>query len=396
MRSFRFTRILVYLAVVAAIAVPVAMAFGFDDTVNPPDGVQGTPYSFQFKGRAGCPPYEFVHTVGPLPPGLSLSSSGLLSGTPTTAGSFSFWIEMHDLGCTNTPGNSCPPNGISCSTPSQRPFTVEITAKLTVSTASPLPNGGVGVPYSLKLTADGGGSQTWSLVAGALPAGLSLGADGTISGTPTAALTAPVDFTVKVTDGSRTDTKTLRLDVVTPVAVTAPTVPATEIGHVVKPTTLVATGGRAPYTWAVTGNPSWLTFDPATAAFTGTPDAPGSFPFQATVKDVYGTTANVNVLVVVKAKLAVTTARLPVSKVGKLFRAVLHTNGGVVPISWKTTSGKFPVGIRLDRKTGVLSGKPQKAGTFPLTFTARDVLGETSEVSLVLTVNPAKKAKKKK
>ena len=57
MRSIRFTRVLICLAIVAAIAVPVALAFGFDDGVNPPGGTVGTPYSFQFKGRNGCPPY---------------------------------------------------------------------------------------------------------------------------------------------------------------------------------------------------------------------------------------------------------------------------------------------------------------------------------------------------
>ena len=168
----------------------------------------------------------------------------------------------------------------------------------------------------------------------------------------------------------------------TPLAATAPTIPASEVGHLLKPTTLAATGGRAPYTWALVSGPAWLPFDPATASFTGTPDAAGSFPLQLTVKDVYGATATLNVLVAVKAKLALKTARLPVTKVGKLFSATLHTNGGVGPFSWKVTSGKFPVGIRLNRTTGVLSGKAQKAGTFPLTFTVTDTLGETSEVSL--------------
>ena len=71
--------------IVAAIAVPVALAFGFDDGVNPPGGTVGTPYSFQFKGRNGCPPYTFVLKSGALPPGLSVDSGGTVSGTPTEA-----------------------------------------------------------------------------------------------------------------------------------------------------------------------------------------------------------------------------------------------------------------------------------------------------------------------
>jgi hypothetical protein len=379
----RITRVFAVCAVVAAIAVPVALAFGFVDGKVPPSGIVGTPYGYQFVGSNGCPPNEYVIKSGSLPDGLSLSSSGLISGTPTTPGSFLFWAELHDKGC-------CGP-AVSCSTPSQRPFRIDIAAKLTVTTASPLAPLMVGVPYSLKLTADGGGSQSWSIASGVLPAGLGLSADGTLSGTPTTATPDPVDITVKVTDGPRTDTKTLRIEVVTPLAATTPTIPASEVGHALKPTTLGATGGRAPYTWALVSNPAWIVFDPGTVSFTGTPDAAGSFPVQLTVKDVYGTTVAVNLLVAVKAKVVVKTVRLPITKVGKLFSATLRTAGGVTPFSWKVTSGKFPVGIRLNRTTGVLSGKAQKAGTFPLTFTVKDALGETSEASLVLTVNKKKK-----
>jgi len=252
MRSKRLTRVVIYLAVVAAVAVPVAMAFGFDDSVHPPSGIVGTPYDFTFVARNGCPPYEFVKQNGSLPTGLSLSSSGRITGTPTQAGSFSFWVELHDLGCSGFPGNTCPPNGISCSAPSQRPFTIDIAAKLTV-TSDNLAPATVGVPYSVKLAASGGGTLTWSIASGTLPAGITLAADGTLAGTPTAATPDPVSFSVKVTDGTRTDTKTLKLDVVTPLAATEPVFAPAEVGHVLKPTTLTATGGRGPYTWAIVG-----------------------------------------------------------------------------------------------------------------------------------------------
>lgn len=376
----RITRVLAVCLAVAAIAVPVAMAFGFNDSSHPPDGIVGTPYSYEFLGRNGCPPFTFSVKSGSLPPGLSLSSSGPVTGTPTTEGSYFFWMQLDD---------------ICGSVAAQRPFTINIVAKLTVTTGSPLAPAAVGVPYAVKLTADGGGSQTWSLASGSLPTGLALAADGTISGTPTEATSAPVSFVVKVTDDARSDTKTLVLDVVTPLAVTAATLPTTEVGHALKPATVAATGGRAPYAWSLVGAPVWLTIDPASGAINGTPTAAGSFPLQVSAKDAYGTTATLNLSVVVNAKVAGKTTRLPVTKVGHLFRATLRTTGGVGPFSWKVTSGKFPVGIRLDRKTGVLSGMARKAGTFPLTFAVTDALGETSEVELTLTVNPVAKKKKK-
>src|SRR6476661_2684311 len=117
----RFTRILVVLAAVAAIGAPAAQAFGFDDGVNPTGGTVGTPYDFTFKGRNGCPPYIFVLVSGGLPPGLSMDSNGHVTGTPTQAGDFSFWLELRDTGCV---GGSCPPVGKSCSAASQRPFTI--------------------------------------------------------------------------------------------------------------------------------------------------------------------------------------------------------------------------------------------------------------------------------
>ena len=228
------------------------------------------------------------------------------------------------------------------------------------------------------------------------PAGIALAADGTLAGTATADSTAPVPFTVKVTDGSRIDTKSLSLDVVTPLAVTQPTFPSAEVGHDLKPVKLAVTGGRQPYTWAVANNaalPDGVTLSPD-GTISGTPTAPGSLSLPVSVTDSYGTVATLSLALVVKAKVTVKTLKLPITKVGKLYRATLRTNGGVVPFTWKVTAGKFPIGIRLDRKTGVLSGKPQKAGVFPLTFSVTDSLGETSSVSLKLTVIALKKHKK--
>jgi hypothetical protein len=383
----RFTRVLAVFAVIAAIAVPVALAFGFDDSVNPPGGTVGTPYSFQFKARNGCTPYSFSMASGALPPGLSMDSGGTVSGTPTTAGAFDFWVDVRQEGC------GCPPTQDSCH--SQRPFTINIAARLTVTSASPLAPATVGVPYSVKLSADGGGSLTWSIASGVVPTGLTLATDGTLSGTPTQATPSPASFVVGVTDGTRSDTKTLVLDVVTPLAATAPTFADAEVGQALKPATVTATGGRSPYTWVLTGStPPGVTFDPTTGSISGTPTAAGSFPIQLSVKDVYGTTATLNPVLIVKAKVSVKTLKLPPTKVGKTYRALLRTAGGVGPFTWKVTSGRFPIGIRLDRKTGVLSGKTGQAGTFPLKFTVTDALGATSEASLQLTVAP-KKAKKK-
>src|SRR5206468_1926382 len=99
------------------------------------------------------------------------STAGALSGTPTSSGTFNFTALLTDsAGATATKGFA---------------ITV-VTPPLTITTASPLTAGTVGAAYSQTLVAIGGTAPySWSLISGDLPGGLSLGANGTLSGTPT-------------------------------------------------------------------------------------------------------------------------------------------------------------------------------------------------------------------
>ncbi len=75
-------------------------------TVNPatlPNGDAGTPYNQTITATGGAAPYGFTVSAGALPPGLSLSSAGILSGTPSSGGTFGFTIKATDNnGCMGT------------------------------------------------------------------------------------------------------------------------------------------------------------------------------------------------------------------------------------------------------------------------------------------------------
>jgi hypothetical protein len=203
-------------------------------TPSTPPAVVGVSYLFGLTASGGGSQTCAV-TSGQLPGGLALSSNGVLSGTPTTAGSFTFTVTVSD----GTRSNS-------------KQFTLPVLPALSISTPS-TPPATVGSAYSLGLVACGGGSQTWSVTAGQLPAGLTLGSNGVLSGTPTAAGTST--FTVTVSDGTRSNSKQFTLAVRDPLAITAPLeLPWAEVGQL-KPTRVAftATGGSGTNTWALQG-----------------------------------------------------------------------------------------------------------------------------------------------
>ena len=79
------------------IIVPAALGLGFqDESLLTPTGIVGKPYSHRLNGRAGSPPYHFKIDSGTLPPGVTLSTNGLISGIPTASGNYKIWANLGD------------------------------------------------------------------------------------------------------------------------------------------------------------------------------------------------------------------------------------------------------------------------------------------------------------
>jgi hypothetical protein len=240
----------------------------------------GAAYNATIVATGGTGPYTFT-VVAPdtLPAGLSLSAAGAVTGTSgADARSEVFVVQVSD-------------SSVPLLTDAN---TYEIDVTLDITTTA-LPDAVGGEPYSASIEAEGGLLPlTWSLTAGALPAGLG-GPDpatGEISGTPDAVCVATATaLTVQVTDTdtpAQTDTQGAIGLAVVPAAldITSSALPNGTLNTAYNASVQVS-GGVPPYSFAVTAGalPNQLSINAATGQITGTPDTLESQAFDVTVTD---------------------------------------------------------------------------------------------------------------
>jgi hypothetical protein len=150
-----------------------------------PPAVINVPYSTTLTSTGGKGPFTWALASGTLPPGITLSAGGVISGTPNTLGSTTFKVSVTD--------SQTPTAAVDVASK-----TIQVNPTLSITTSS-LTAGAIGVPYSASLAASGGvAPYTWSITSGSLPAGLTLSSSGAISGTPSNQETQ--SFTVQVSD----------------------------------------------------------------------------------------------------------------------------------------------------------------------------------------------------
>jgi hypothetical protein len=377
----RVLRIAVLAALCFAVTASNASALDIEADVQPPPGEVGTPYEFEFAADEGCVPYRFSYLNGTVPPGLEITTGGKLRGTPTQTGTFSFWVALDD--------NSGPTNPY-CKVPSvqsQGEFTMIVMPDLAVSTTS-LPAATPGKPYSVQLeytNPEAGWPVVWDVTEGSLPTGLQLSESGLISGTPTGPDVKT--FVVRAREPFRRfGERELTLRVVAALQGSASLSP----GEVALPYagSIIASGGAPPRTYSIASGrlPAGLALDAAAGAVKGIPQADGAFTLTFAVTDSAGQRITVPASLRIASQLSIMTARLPSATVGATYRARLASGGGLAPTQWRLVRGSLPRGIRLDARTGVLSGTTRAAGVFRLSLEVRDRLGARSTKALRLTI----------
>jgi len=398
--------------VVVAIAVTGASAADFETDNGPcretpgnaalvrcPNALVGEEYEVEIESEegSGCSPsYDYIVIADgtTLPPGLTMTRDGLISGVPTRAGFWRFWLHNHDIPFWEGGPGWCIRDDVS-----EREFSIYVDPVLEIENAT-VKGATIGQPYSERFTAKRvvslnppTGSEApakWSVQGGALPPGLALSEQGLLTGTPTTE--GNYHFVVKAQDGNPWDVKEYRLSVRQPVRVTSPFGPArppsSEVGLRLEKT-FTATGGSGTYTWALASGalPAGVALDATRGAIAGTPQAAGVFAFNVTATDSEGRVATSAAALTVAPRLTIRTLRLKPAKVATTYRIKLATVGGVQPVKWSIVSGKLPPGLKLSQKTGAITGTPRQSGRFRLTLGARDALGAKSQRTLRLVVN---------
>ena len=355
-------------------------------TVNNPANGNGTANSafsetFTNTGAIGTTTYSLAS--GTLPAGLTLAANGTLSGTPTQTGSFPITVTATDAnGCTGTSGT----------------YTIVIGCQTITVTNPSNVNGTINAPFSETFTQTGAIGTAVFTTGSTLPAGLTLGTNGVLSGTPTETGTFPI--VVTVTDANACTGNSATYNLVIACQTITVTNPSNENGTVGSPfsETFTQSGVLGTPTWSTSSTlPAGITLDPGTGVLSGTPMEAGNFPITVTVTDSSNSctgTSSTYTLVIACQTITVNNPANADGTVGSAFSETFTQTGGIGTVTYSTSS-TLPAGITLDSSTGVLSGTPTEDGSFPIVVVATDSNGCTGTsatynlniVCQVITVN---------
>jgi hypothetical protein len=333
-----------------------------------PAATRTVAYSRALTTQYGKAPVTWA-AVSALPGGLSLSSDGVLSGTPTVDGSFAITLRATDaLGVTADHAQT-------------------LTIYPVVAVSGNAGNGTTTVSFSYTYSRSGGnGSYAWSIVSGALPNGLSLNSSGQIVGTPTVAGT--FNFTVRATSAG--DTADLPDSIVIAAFPSFTTSYPRGTRNRAYSGTVAASGGHTPRTFSlVSGSlPPGLSLNTSTGAITGTPTANATYSFTVRMTDALGNIVNRAASIAIAPPLSISGSYATPDKEDTSYSSTVSATGGWSPYSFARISGTLPPGTTL-ASNGTLSGTPNTAGTYNFTVRATDADGNTADKAMTVVIQPA-------
>jgi trimeric autotransporter adhesin len=399
-----------------------------------PTGVVGTAFNQTLAAAGGQSPYCYAVSAGSLPPGLVLSASGVLSGTPTAAVTAVFTLTATAAnGCTGsleysltvfatTPVSSIAANtsGLAISTAHpcvSVPFeftrgeaiparaasvTFQLDASRLALCSTPAASIHFGTWLSaftnktLQIVANGSGSYTVDLSLTGTPCGVTDGGQlftvdlQSVAGDGTGAITVT---SVRVRDCDNVAVPVLPGAPTTLLIHNAPLVvlPATlpdAATHVAYSQPFSAVGGTAPLTFTIaTGAlPPGMTLSPA-GVLAGTPAAFGMFRFTVNLSDAYEIPGSRACSLLVQCTpLAVQPAGLLDGSLGTPYSATITSANAVGTLAWTLLAGELPEGLVLDSETGGLTGTPTTAGTSVFTIGVTEPSGCSGSATYALTI----------
>ncbi|MGH9719623.1 MAG: putative Ig domain-containing protein, partial [Bryobacteraceae bacterium] len=326
-----------------------------------PNGSVNIPYSQQFSATGANGAVTWTRTQGAFPAGMALNeTTGVLSGAPAAGGTFNFTIRATDTA--NAFG--------------ERQYSLSITGgNPPVIVTLALPGGVVGSAYTVVVEATGGtGIRSWSVPPNTLPPGLLLNpANGAITGFPAAPGT--FTFTITVTDalqasGSRQFTVSVSQS-------------ATRIISSISPS--VTTAGAPSFTLTINGSnfsasdivlfggqPIAATFVNSTRFLAVAPAALLTQPGIVNVTVFGGPADQPTIGFLINPKPSIQTTSLAGGRVGTPYSQSVAVSGGTGPFRWTVIQGTIPPGLTLNDLTGVISGIPATAGSYPITLAVND------------------------
>lgn len=329
-------------------------------------------YAAQLAATGGLLPYVFRVEQGTLPDGISLSPAGRLSGVAGSPGLFSLTFAVTDA--------------------AQARATAELTLRvlpdpLEVVTRS-LPSARENVAYDHPLTAKGGvRPYTWRISAGTSAPGLTLDAEGHLTGVPTTP--GEFDFTLTLSDSANASVEQalhLVVNAANPMILND-SLPKATAGSPYE-ATLIAEGGNAPYVWSITSGvlPAGLVLAPEGIIF-GTPTETGDFTPTVRVLDARARSEVKELPLRVIEPLRIVTPALATVIRNRPYQQTLQAEGGEPPYAWTLDAGaQLPAGINFDL-SGRFSGTTVEVGEYPLLVRVHDQDGAMRSTQYTLRVS---------